>query len=67
MPYGFSPDAMELIKKAGKFLVEIKSIKEDVRPEAVVPGFVTEILKERNLQMPIGVVKAQPDSAFTGQ
>src|SRR5262249_4182204 len=33
LPYGFSPDAQELIKKAGKFLVEIKSIKEDVRPE----------------------------------
>jgi NitT/TauT family transport system substrate-binding protein len=67
LPYGFSPDAMALIQKAGKFLVEIKSIKEDIRPEAVVPSFVAEILKERNLQMPVGEVKAQPDSAYTGQ
>jgi NitT/TauT family transport system substrate-binding protein len=67
LPYGFTPDALALIKKAATFLVEIKSIKEDIRPEAVVPRFVEEILKERNLQMPIGEVKAQPEAAYTGQ
>jgi NitT/TauT family transport system substrate-binding protein len=67
LTYGFAPEALEMIKKAAKFLVEIKSIKEDLRPDAVVPGFVDGILKERNLKMPVGEVKAQPDAAFTGQ
>jgi NitT/TauT family transport system substrate-binding protein len=66
LPYGFSPDAMKLIQKAAKFLLEIKSIKEDIRPEAVMPNFTADILKERNLTMPVGEVKAQPDSAYTG-
>jgi NitT/TauT family transport system substrate-binding protein len=66
LPYGFSPDAMTLIQKAGKFLLEIKSIKEDIRPEAVMPNFTADILKERNLTVPIGEVKAQPDSGYTG-
>jgi NitT/TauT family transport system substrate-binding protein len=66
LPYGFSPDAMKLIQKAAKFLLEIKSIKEDIRPEAVMPNFTADILKERNLTMPVGEVTAQPDSAYTG-
>jgi len=67
LPYGFSPEAMELIGKAAKFLVEIKSIKADIRPEAVVPGFTKDILQARNLKSPIGQVKAQPNSAYSGQ
>jgi NitT/TauT family transport system substrate-binding protein len=66
LPYGFSPDAMTLIQKAGKFLLEIKSIKEDIRSEAIMPNFTADILKERNLTVPVGEVKAQPDSAYTG-
>ena len=67
LPYGFSPEALALIQKASKFLVEIKSIKEEIRPEAVVANLTADILKERNLKMPIGEVKALPDSAYTGQ
>ncbi len=66
LPYGFTPEAMALIKKAATFLLEIKSIKEDLRPDAVVPNLTADILKERNLQMPVGEVKALPDSAYTG-
>jgi NitT/TauT family transport system substrate-binding protein len=66
LPFGFSPDAMTLIQKAAKFLLEIKSIKEDIRPEAVMPNFTADILKERNLTVPVGEVKAQPDAAYTG-
>jgi NitT/TauT family transport system substrate-binding protein len=66
LPYAFTPDAKELISKAGKFLLEIKSIKADVRPEAVMPAFTEEVLKKRNLKAPIGEVKALPDSAYTG-
>jgi NitT/TauT family transport system substrate-binding protein len=66
LPYTFSPEAKDLIAKAAKFLVEIKSIKADIRPEAVMPGFTEEILKKRNLKSPVGEVKALPDSAYTG-
>jgi NitT/TauT family transport system substrate-binding protein len=66
LPYGFTPEAMALIKKASTFLVEIKSIKEEIGPDAVVPNLTADILKERNLQMPVGEIKAQPDSAYTG-
>jgi NitT/TauT family transport system substrate-binding protein len=66
LPYTFTPEAKELIGKAGKFLFEIKSIKSDVRPDAVVPTFTTDILKSRNLTAPIGEIKALPDSAYTG-
>jgi NitT/TauT family transport system substrate-binding protein len=66
LPYGFTPEALALIKKASSFLLEIKSIKEDLRPDAVVPNLTADILKERNLQMPVGEVKALPDSAYTG-
>jgi len=66
LPYTFTPEAKDLIGKAGKFLLEIKSIKADVRPDAAMPGFTEEILKKRNLKTPVGEVKALPDSAYTG-
>jgi NitT/TauT family transport system substrate-binding protein len=66
LPYGFTQEARDLIAKAAKFLVEIKSIKADIRPEAVMPSFTEEILKKRNLKAPVGEVKALPDSAYTG-
>lgn len=67
LAYGFTPEAMDLIRKASKFLVEIKSIKSEIRPEAVVPSFTEEILKSRGLKAPVGVVKALPASAYVGQ
>jgi NitT/TauT family transport system substrate-binding protein len=66
LPYTFTLEARELIAKAAKFLFEIKSIKADIRPEAVMPTFTEEILKSRNLKAPVGEVKALPDSAYTG-
>ncbi len=67
LAYGFTPEAMELIKKASTFLVEIKSIKSEIRPEAVMPQFTADILKARGLKAPVGEVKAHPDSAYTGK
>jgi NitT/TauT family transport system substrate-binding protein len=66
LAYGFTPEAMDLIQKASKFLVEIKSINAEIRPDAVMPQFTADILKAQGLTPPVGEVKAQPDSAYTG-
>ncbi|MGC2220764.1 MAG: ABC transporter substrate-binding protein, partial [Pseudolabrys sp.] len=66
LAFGFTPEALDLIKKASAFLVEIKSIPSEIRPEAVQPQFAADILKARGLTAPIGQVKAQPDSAYAG-
>jgi len=66
LAYGFTPEALNLIKKASTFLVEIKSIPTEIRPEAVQQQFTADILKARGLTAPIGQVKAQPDSAYAG-
>ena len=61
--YTFTPEARELISRAAAFLHSIKSINVDkVRPEAIDSKWTEEILKERNLKAPIGVVKALPAS-----
>lgn len=65
--YAITPRAQELLTRATKFLHSIKSIKSDtLRPEAVMTEFTEEILKERGLTAPIGEIKAQPESAYTG-
>ena len=66
LSYGFTPEALDLIKKASTFLVDIKSIKSEIRPEAVVPQLTADILKARGLAAPVGQVKAQPNSAYAG-
>jgi NitT/TauT family transport system substrate-binding protein len=66
LAYGFTPEALDLIKKASAFLLEIKSIPTGIRPEAVQPQFTADILKARGLKAPVGEVKAQPDSAYAG-
>jgi NitT/TauT family transport system substrate-binding protein len=67
LPFGFTPEANELIAKASKFLVEIKSIQAEIRPEAVVPQFTAEILKKHDLKAPVGQVRALPDEMYTGK
>lgn len=67
LAYGFTPEALTLIKKASTFLVDIKSIRSEIRPEAVMPQFTADILKARGLKAPVGEVKAQPNSAYAGQ
>jgi NitT/TauT family transport system substrate-binding protein len=63
--YTFTPEAEELLKRATAFLYEIKTIHTPtLRPEAVMPQFTREILKERGLKAPIGIVKALPESEF---
>lgn len=67
LEFAFTDRAKELITRAAKFLHGIKSIHvETLRPEAIMPEFADEILKERGLEAPIGTVKSQPVSAFSG-
>ena len=59
--YTFTPEARELISRAAAFLHSIKSINvEKVRPEAIDAKWTEEILKERGLKAPIGVVRSLP-------
>lgn len=67
LDYGFTPVALNLIQKASKFLVDMKSIRSEIRPEAVMPQFTADILKARGLKAPVGVIMAQPNSAYTGK
>jgi NitT/TauT family transport system substrate-binding protein len=63
--YAITPEAQELLTRAAAFLHEIKSISTPkLRPEAVMPQFAQEVLKERGLKAPLAIVKAQPDTAF---
>lgn len=65
LPFGFTPEAMDLLGKASEFLHSINSINvPKMRPEAVMPQFANEILAERKLKAPVGNVIALPDSAF---
>ena len=58
---------MRLISRATSFLYSIKSIDVDkLRPDAVMPEFANDVLKERGLKAPIGEVKALPASNFKG-
>jgi hypothetical protein len=52
--------------QGAKFLVGIKSIKADVRPEAVMPTFTEESPQEAQPQSAGGRGHALPDSAYTG-
>jgi NitT/TauT family transport system substrate-binding protein len=63
--FTFTPPAVELINRAAAFLYSIKSINtEKLRPDAIMPEFTEQILKERGLKAPIGQIKAQPASEF---
>lgn len=66
--FGFTPQTLNLVDKATVFLHSIKTINTDkLRPDAVMPQFAAEVLKERKLTAPVGDVVGQPDSAFTGK
>ena len=59
LPFAFPPEALELIKKDTAFLYGIKSIStSQLADDAVLTDATEAILKERNLKIPAGVVKA---------
>jgi NitT/TauT family transport system substrate-binding protein len=65
LPFGFTPNTLELIKTDTAFLHSIKSIAVAQLPaDAVDTDLTAEILKERGLSAPVAKITAQPDSAF---
>jgi NitT/TauT family transport system substrate-binding protein len=64
VPFGFTPESVELIKRSTAFLFDVKSIAiPELAPDAVVPQFTEEILKERALTAPVGEIKAALETA----
>jgi NitT/TauT family transport system substrate-binding protein len=64
VPFGFTPESLELIKRSTAFLFEVKSIAiPELAPDAVVPRFTEDILKERGLTAPVGEIKAAVETA----
>jgi NitT/TauT family transport system substrate-binding protein len=64
LPFGFTPQAVDHIKKATAFLFSIKSIDApELAADAVLPDLTEAILKEHELSAPVGEVRAVPDNA----
>jgi NitT/TauT family transport system substrate-binding protein len=64
LPFAFSTDSLELIKKDTAFLYSIKSISiPQLANDAVITDATEAVLKERNLKIPAGVVKAASQTA----
>ncbi|RTL55434.1 MAG: nitrate ABC transporter substrate-binding protein [Bradyrhizobiaceae bacterium] len=60
LPYTFTPEVMDLVGRGVDFLKANKVINVDkLRDDAIEPSFTQEILKERGLKSPVGLVKAQ--------
>ncbi|MEJ0051096.1 MAG: ABC transporter substrate-binding protein [Methylovirgula sp.] len=65
LPFGFSKDALALIAKDTAFLHSVKSIAvEKLADDAILPDYTAEVLKERKLTVPVGVIKGAPETAF---
>ena len=59
LPFAFTPESLELIRRATSFLYEVKSIANaELPPDAVLPGFAAKVLEERGLQAPLGEIRA---------
>ncbi len=65
LPFALTPEVVKLVNTAATFLHSIKSINVDkLRPDAMMPEFTEQILKERGLNAPVGKVAALPDSDY---
>lgn len=65
IPFGFTAQSLDLIKRATAFLHSIKSIDvAQLADDAVVAGPTEAILKEHKLTAPVAEIKALPETAF---
>lgn len=66
LPFAFTPDVMATISKDATFLHSISAIDApQLRPEAIMPEFADQVLKERGLKSPVGVIEALPEPSVT--
>ena len=62
LPFGFTEQSLDHIRKATSFLHEVKSINiAELPADAVVTRFADQILEERGLKKPVGEILAQDD------
>lgn len=67
-PFAFTPEVMDLIGKATTFLHGMKAINVDkLRPDAIMPEFAQQVLKERGLTAPVAKISASPSSSYQGK
>jgi NitT/TauT family transport system substrate-binding protein len=63
--FTFTPEVLDIVRKDVEFLKGMKAINVDkLRPEAIMPQFTQEILQERGLTSPVGIVHALPESPY---
>lgn len=68
LPFVFSPEVLSLLEKGTSFLYANKAINtERLRPDAVMPQFAQEVLKERGMISPIGEVPALSEALYAGK
>jgi NitT/TauT family transport system substrate-binding protein len=64
LPFGFTPESLELIKRSTAFLYDVKSIGiPELAPDAIVTQLTEDVLAERGLKAPVGEVKAASEMA----
>jgi len=64
LPFGFTAESLELIKRSTAFLHEVKSIAIPELPaDAVLPELTAQILKEHGLTAPVATIKASTELA----
>jgi NitT/TauT family transport system substrate-binding protein len=65
LPFGFTDESLELVRRSTSFLYEVKSIAIPELPgDAVVTSFAEDILRERGLHTPVGEVRASAEVAM---
>lgn len=65
LPFGFTNESLELIKRSTAFLYEVKSVAiPELPPDAVVTTFVDDVLKQRGKTAPVGEIHASSQTAL---
>jgi NitT/TauT family transport system substrate-binding protein len=68
IPFTITPDVASLIAADTTFLNSMKSINVDkLRPDAVMPQFAADILKERGLASPVGRIAGMDEKDYHGK
>ncbi len=68
LPFTITPEVSSLITTDASFLYSIKAISaEKLRPDAVMPEFADQVLKERGLTAPVGRIAAADEKDYRGK